>query len=425
MRGAELVKKRVSGPLSVEGYSPVKLQRSLRITGGIPLLTGKDPIGHVLFIQSEYPEIYHRAHKLLDVIDYIDFRLTGQFVTTIDSKSFWWVVDIRDLSRARYDDGMIREWGLDRDKLPELVRSIDVIGVIRKEVADDLGLRRDVSVVAGGYDLPVAAVGTGAVDNYAPSLSISTSSFLTVHVPFKRTDVFHIITTLPGAIPNRYFLVSEQENAGSNLVFLRDNLLYHKDPLLTVEPPADYFVAVNKAAEGVPPGSNGLIYTPWIFGELSPVNDPRIRGGIHNVSLENTRSDLVRAILEGVAFNSRWVLGPMEKFCRRTLSPINFAGGGANSDLWCQIHADVLDRVIRRVKDPIQAVARGAAFIASVGLGLIKFEDIPRLIEFQGEFHPNSDNRKLYDSLFAEFVNLYKQNRRIYERLNRGRVKAH
>jgi xylulokinase len=107
------------------------------------------------------------------------------------------------------------------------------------------------------------------------------------------------------------------------------------------------------------------------------------------------------------------------------LNPINIAGGGANSALWCQIHADVLNRVIRRVKAPIQAVARGAAFIASVGLGLIRFEDIPRLIEFQGEYHPNPDNRKLYDDLFAEYVNLYKQNKRIYERLNRGRVKEH
>jgi xylulokinase len=425
MRGAEYVKKRVSGLLSIEGYDVFKLQRSLRITGGMPLLHGKDPIGHTLYIQSERPEIYRQAYKLLDVIDYVDFRLTGRFITTIDTKSFWWVVDIRDLANAVYHDGMIKEWGLDRDKLPELRRCTDVVGTLKPDVADELGLGHDVQVIAGGYDLPVAAVGSGAVEDYSASLSISTSSFLTVHVPFKKVDIFHIMASLPGAIPNRYFLVSEQETAGGNLIFFRDKLLYHKDALLEVEPPSRYFEAVNEVAESVPPGSNGLIYTPWIYGEFSPVSDPWIRGGIHNLSLGNTRGDLVRAIMEGVAYNTRWVLGPMEKFCGRTLNPINIAGGGANSALWCQIHADVLNRVIRRVKAPIQAVARGAAFIASVGLGLIRFEDIPRLIEFQGEYHPNPDNRKLYDDLFAEYVNLYKQNKRIYERLNRGRVKEH
>ena len=93
-----------------------------------------------------------------------------------------------------------------------------------------------------------------------------------------------------------------------------------------------------------------------------------------------------------------------------------------NSALWCQIYADVLNRSIRQVKDPVLANARGAAMIASVGLGCISFADVTRHIQYQNEYQPDPQKRELYDRLFAEFVNLYKQNRRIYERLNRGRL---
>jgi xylulokinase len=188
-----------------------------------------------------------------------------------------------------------------------------------------------------------------------------------------------------------------------------------------MDKPRDFFAALNQVAEQVPPGSRGVLSTPWLFGERAPVDDGWIRAGIHNLSLENTRSDIVRAVMEGVAFNTRWILGPVEKFCGRTMSPINMVGGGANSNVWCQIHADVLNRTIRQVKDPILANARGAALIASVGLGYTRFDDVPQHVQIQKEYQPNPDNRKLYDKLFAEFVEIYRQNRKISERLNRNK----
>jgi xylulokinase len=123
--------------------------------------------------------------------------------------------------------------------------------------------------------------------------------------------------------------------------------------------------------------------------------------------------------MEGVALNTRWLLDPVEKFCGRPMNPINMIGGGASSNLWCQIHADVLNRTIRQVQDPVLANARGAALIASVGLGLSSFNDISTQVKIQHEYQPNPANRKLYDNLFSEFVNIYKQNKKMYERLNR------
>jgi xylulokinase len=319
---------------------------------------------------------------------------------------------------------LIRDLGLEREKLPPLHRSIDVIGDLLPEVAAELGLPQGVKVVAGAYDLPAAAVGSGAVEDYQAHLTLATSSFLTVHVPFKKTDLMNGIASLPCAIPNRYLVLAEQEAAGVNLTFMRDNLLFHSDALLDMRTPADFFEALNRVAESAPPGSNGLIYTPWIYGERAPVDDPFIRAGLHNISLHNTRADLARAIFEGVALNTRWVLDPVERFCARRLETIHVVGGGANSDLWCQILADVLNRTICQVRNPIQAAARGAAFIAAVGLGFLQFSEIPKYIHFQNEFHPNPDNGHLYDELFEAFVNLYKSNKDIYRHLNRAKRNA-
>jgi len=93
-------------------------------------------------------------------------------------------------------------------------------------------------------------------------------------------------------------------------------------------------------------------------------------------------------------------------------------GGGAKSNIWCQIYADVLDRPIRQVKDPIQANARGAAFIASVGLGYITFDEIPKYTEYTNTYTPNPKNREIYDRIFEEFMNVYENNKKMYGRLN-------
>jgi len=108
----------------------------------------------------------------------------------------------------------------------------------------------------------------------------------------------------------------------------------------------------------------------------------------------------------------------MEKFVKRRLDGINFIGGGAKSSLWCHIHADVLDRTIRQVEQPRLANARGAAFAASAALGYITFDDIPNRVKITETYEPNPDNRKIYDELFDEFLNIYKNNKRAYARLN-------
>ena len=133
---------------------------------------------------------------------------------------------------------------------------------------------------------------------------------------------------------------------------------------------------------------------------------------------------MVRSVLEGVAYNSRWLLTYVEQFIGRKLEAIRIIGGGARSRLWCQIHADVLGRRIQVVDEPVLANARGAAFQAAVALGHLKVEEIPSLVGIARTFEPDPRNRAVYDELFREFVNLYKANKAIFARLNRARARS-
>jgi xylulokinase len=418
-RGGKYVDEVVDGLVKVEGYSAWKLLHWIRVTGGIPGHHGKDPAAHILFIKNERPEVYGKARWFLEPKDYINLRLTGQATAGFDSIILHWVTDNRDISRVRYDETCIRWMGIDGDKLPPLKRAVDILGPLKDEVADELGLPCGVPVVVGTPDVQSASLGSGAVRNYDGHIYIGTSSWITCHVPFKKTDLFHQLASLPSAIPDRYLLTNEQENAGSCLNWIRDNVLYHEDELLTQAGQPDVYEIFDRIVASIPPGSDKVIFLPYLYGERAPVDDHTIRASFVNQSLSTHRGHILRAVYEGVAYNSRWLLGYIEKFIGRRMETINMIGGGASSDVWCQIYADVLDRRINQVADPIHAGARGAAYLASAALEHIAFDEIPDVIEIKDTYEPDPKNRGIYDELFTEFLNVYKAHTKIHRRLNR------
>lgn len=427
-RGAPHVRRVANGLLPIEGYGLGRLLTWVRLTGGAPSLSGKDPLGHILFLQHERPDVYRATHTFLEPRDWLNLRLSGRCVSSYDCITLHWVTDNRDLSRITYDERLLQMVGLHREKLPELVPAASVLGPLHPEAARALGLSERVQVVSGAPDILAAAVGSGAVRDFEPHLCIGTSSWLSCHVPYKKTDVLHNMATLPSALPGRYLLVNEQESAGICLSFLKDNILFGQDEAPGAHSPPSDAEAVYKILEQdaarIPPGSEQLIFLPWLNGERSPVDDQKLRGGFFNQSLQTTRGHMVRAVLEGVAYNSRWLLTYVEQFLGRKLGAIRLIGGGARSKLWCQIHADVLGRRIEVVDEPVLANARGAAFQAAVALGHLRVEEIPSLVGIAETFEPDPRNRAVYDELFREFVNLYKANKAIFARLNRARTRS-
>ncbi len=419
MRGQTYTKKVTGGPVRIEGYGIGKLIKWIRRTGGIPSHSGKDSISHILFIQNEYPEIYDQTYKFLEPKDYLNLRLTGLIAASHDSMALCWITDNRDISNIGYDDDLIKMTGIDRAKLPELKRAIDILGPIKTDLAQEWGLSDDVQIVMGAPDVHSSTIGSGAVEDYVTHLYVGTSSWITCHVPFKKTDIFHNIGALPAAIPGKYMLTNEQESAGACLTFARDTFL-SKEQREQEGGGSSGYGTLNRMAAEAPAGSNKVIFTPWLYGERAPISDRTIRGGFHNLSLQTTRECMVRAVFEGVAFNSKWLLNAVEKFIGREVEFIIIVGGGAVSDFWCQIYADILDREIQQIENPIVANIRGAAFLASVAFGRVTFDEVHGLVPMSKVYHPNPENRAIYRELFQEFVNLYRDGRRIYSRLNRS-----
>ena len=416
-RGASYVPEVVDGLIKVEGYGLRKLVRWLRRTGGAPGLAGKEPIAHLLWLRHNEPDNYAKASLFLEPKDWLNHKLTGRFCATYDSITMLWGTDNRDLGDVRYDPKLLDWIGVPREKLPDLCGATDVIGTLTPDAARDLGLGEHVKVVGGTPDVQSAAVGSGAVADRQAHIYVGTSSWVTCHVDFKKTDLFHNMASLPSPLPGRYFVGTAQETAGACFEHLRDHILFADDGL-TGELPKDFWEQVERIAGAAPAGSGGLIYTPWLYGERSPVADGTIRAGFHNMSLRTGRAELIRSVYEGVAFNTRWLLHYLERFIGQRCDPIRYIGGGATSSLWCQIMADVLDREIHQVVEPRACNARGAALLAAIGLGHLRVEDIPARVGVAQRFKPTPEHREVLDRQFDIYLKLYKQIAPLHRALN-------
>lgn len=417
-RGADEVKNQVGGFPEVEGYRIDNIIEFIRLTGGAPGKTGKDPVGHILYLKHRLPHVYAKANKVVEPKDYLNFWLSGKLISSYDCITLHWCTDNRDIHNIKYHNGLLKRTGLDREKLLDLVPANSVLGTVRTEIAEKFGLSPQTVVVSGTPDVHAAAVGSGAVNDFETHLYIGTSSWLVCHVPFKKTDLLHNMATIPSAIPGRYLVANEQETTGACLNFLKNNLFYPKDDISNEEAPADFYQRLDKLAEKSPAGSNGLIFFPWLYGERSPMEDHHVRGGFFNLSLQHTRADWVRAVYEGIAMNTRWLLVYVEKMVGKRLESVNFIGGGARSDIWCQIIADVYNRPIKQLADPITAGSRGVALLAWQAIGKIDYSDFGKNVEIKKIYMPNPHNKTLYNERFAIFMEHYKLNQKLWKKLN-------
>jgi xylulokinase len=239
-------------------------------------------------------------------------------------------------------------------------------------------------------------------------------------------DIGNFIASILGAIPNHYVYVAEQETAGACLKWVRDHLaldeigVYLKarhiaDKSKEYESLYDY---LNEVVVQTPPGSGNVIFTPWLHGNRSPREDPYARGMFFNLSLTTGKRQMIRSVLEGVAYHIRWMLEAMEKKIPRQ-SVLRFAGGGAKSDVWCQIMADVTGRQIEAIENEINAGTVGATVVCAVGLGILSsFSEAKRLVGTRKVFKPQPQYADMYNRNFTIFKKLYEKNKELFRLLN-------
>jgi xylulokinase len=416
-RGGPYVRELVDGPIKISGYSVAKLPRWLRLTGGAPVLSGIDGLGHLLYFKNERPDVYEEAAAFLEPMDYLNLRLCGRRAASGATIYPYWLTDNRDASDVRYDARLVRRAGIDPAKLPDLVPVDADLGKLTPAAAEELGLGPQTRVLSGLPDSQAATIGAGIAAQGHGYMSIGSSSWLSCLVPRKKTDLRHLIATSPAALPGCHQVVAEQGAAGRCLEFLARRVLYG-DGVDGPMPPDDLYEILDRQAAAVPPGSDGLIFTPWLNGVNAPHEDPFTRSAFFNQSLGTSRAHFVRATMEGVAYNLRWLKGAVERFAGHRFERLNLIGGAALSPTWCQVLADVLDCDVAPVANPRYANAVGAALSGFAALGELDPDEIPAAVELTATYAPDASARRVHDLQFKHFLGLYRANRRLYRHIN-------
>lgn len=410
-RGGRFTRRAIGGV--VQGYRARAIAHFIRKTGGAPSLAGADPIGHMLFLTNEQPDLCSRTRWFMEPVDYLTMRLCGVASATHASRLAMWLTDNRHLDELGYDAGLLGLVGLGADKLPPLVRTGSNLGPVTSDVAAQLGLGNNVSVFAALPDLHAAAYGAGATTMNAAHIALSTTSWISCPVAKKKTDILHSIASVPGLTHGSYQIIDNQETGAKALEWFQGILAAQGQPMTLDE--------MTSLAKTSPPGARGVIFTPWLAGERSPVDDKNARAGFTNLSMTSSTADLIRAVMEGVAANSAWLFRHVEKFAATELNPVRLVGGGAQSELWCQIFADTLGREVHQVRDPMLAQLRGMALAASVSLGQRSFDDLTRIPILVQVFEPDPTNAPVYQRKSGELEGLFALNKKWRRRAARSR----
>ena len=402
--------------------TPLQLLAWLRVHG-LPPVDGGMSMTHMRWIKYARPEVYGRTAKFLEPMDYVAMRFSGRATANQCTVFMSLMTDNRRLNVTEYDARLVGQSRIDAGKLPELVPLDSIVGTVLPEVAAELGLSPDTRVVTGLNDTQCGGIVTGAFSGRHAALSVGSTSVMITHVDFKRTDVRHVILSMPSPVPGTYFVMAENGMGGGALEHFLQNLVYARDQFgeLTA---SNRFALLQRAVDETPPGSAGVLFLPWMGGSLAPSADSSMRGGFLNLSLHTTRSHMARAVLEGVAMNLRWLKKPVEAFAKRSISHFVFYGGGAESDAWSQIMADVLETPVHQMENPQYATCVGAGLLAFQRLGLLGFDDFESRAPVRRVYDPNPAHRSLYDDLSAQFVNAFKRTRPIFRALNRAGVRG-
>lgn len=424
-RAGKELRKGLSHGLKIDGCNVFKLAKSLVITKAVAAST-KDPVWKYKWVEKNEPEQFSRVRYWLDVKEYLIHRCTDEFVMTADSAFSTMLYDIRN-GRKRISKSMCKMYGVQYRHLPPIIKSTDMAGKLTISAAEAMGLCPDIPVFGGGGDASLIGVGAGAVGLHSTHIYSGTSGWVSTVVDKPMVDVSSKIAAVVGANAGYYNYFAELETAGKCLEWVKDHLALDEiDIYLEKKHVSDSHEAIYKSlydymmyvVSQIPAGSSGVIFTPWLHGNRCPFEDSNARGMFINIGLDTGKTELIRAVLEGVCYHMRWMLEAQEKKTK-TSETIRFVGGGALSPVTCQILSDVLGRKLETVDNPQNVGAVGAAITAAAGLGIIDgIGQAEKLVIPSHTYTPYGCNRKIYDAGFKVYKNLYRDNRKSFAACN-------
>lgn len=403
-----------------EGYAADSLWRQYqwwRIHGIPPMKAGVDNVSKLRWIKYARPEVYKKTAVFLEPMDYIAYRLTGRATATACTAFPFQLTDNRTPGTTHYCDTLCRYAGIDAGKLPELLPVDATIGRILPDIAVALGLHPDTQVITGVNDTQAGAIGCGAFQGNHAGIVLGSSGVLVSHTPRKKTDVRTALFSLPSPVPGAYLVTGEGGSAGRGLEHFMENIIFGEDGFGAIHA-TDRYRRLEEVVAASPPGSNGVLFLPWMSGSIAPVPDSNMRGGFLNLSLGTCRADMARAVLEGIGFLYQQMGQSATAFTGRDFSHYTLYGGGALSDTWSQTMADILQKPVHRMAQPRLTNCLGLGLLAFQRLGQLSFDDIAHMVPVERIFEPREALRARYEEKSAAMRLAFRQNRRLFKKLN-------
>ena len=347
----------------------------------------------LMWIRDHQPEIYKKAYKMLQAKDYVSFKLTGRMVTDHSDASGTGAYDI---NQGIWSDKMIEAAQVEKNFFPDIINSIEPVGSLLPEMADQMNLSPKTLVIAGGGDGPCATVGAGCISDNEFYLTYGTSAWIggTTNEPVFDPD--YALFCFAHVIPGKFMPLGTMQAAGTSYKYLK-NLFEDFD--LSAK---DY----DQLAKEIEPGSNGLIYLPYLIGERSAIWDPKASAAFIGRRNNHKKAHYARAVLEGIAYNLEWILESFRK--TKNIDQLVITGGGAVSPVLRQIFADILNVDFIVPQNIQESTSIAAAIMAGIGSDYYPdFSVLEKFLYMKDKTSSNPQNVKIYQQYIPLFKKSY------------------
>lgn len=348
----------------------------------------------ILWVQENEPAIWEQTAQFLLPKDYLRYKFTGTYNMDYSDAAGTLLLDI---SKKEWSASILQKFEIDDSICPPLVYSEDCVGILNKNIAQELGIKNEVPVFAGGADNACGAIGAGIVRPEQAMASIGTSGVFLTYEEDGEKDYDGHLHFFNHVASNQYYSMGVTLAAGSSLNWYKDTFT-----------PEQSFETLLDDINEISPGSDGLLFAPYISGERTPYTDSKIRGTFLGIDINHTRNHFSRAVLEGITYSLRDSQEIMRTYFNKSFKQIVSVGGGAKNKDWLQMQADIFNTPVVTLETE-QGPGMGAAMIAAVGAGwFTDFKECSDVfVNYQSEVQPNLENVKKYEKSYAIYREIY------------------
>lgn len=367
-----------------------------------PALTGFTA-PKILWVREHEPRVYEKTKHILLPKDFIRYRMTGEYATEVSDASGTLLLDVVN---RKWSDRLLELLQIDKSLMPALHESAAITGVLSVGAAEELGLMPGTAVVGGGGDQAAGAVGNGIVSSGIVSATLGTSGVVFAHSDQPTRDPQGRVHTMCHAVPGKWCVFGCMLSAGGSFQWFRNNL-GSAEVAAAKKKKVDPYALLIREAQQAPAACEGLQFLPYLTGERCPYPDPNARGGWIGITARTTRAMLIRSLLEGVTFGMRDALSIMNEM-QIPITQVRASGGGARSDFWLQLQADIYRQPIVSTS-AAEGPAYGVAILAGVGTGVWSgVEQAAQICVKQvRRRNPNKKAMEIYERAYGVYHKLY------------------